>query len=54
MEEKLRQALIISRGSFMTFIERPLSAALLAVALVILVVAISPAMTKKRDEVFTE
>lgn len=54
MEEKLRQALIISRGSFMTFIERPLSAGLLVVAVLILIVAISPTITKKRDEVFTE
>ena len=33
MEEKLRQALIISRGSFMTFIERPISAGLLLAAI---------------------
>ena len=32
MEEKLRQALVISRGSFMTFVERPLSAGLLFVS----------------------
>ena len=54
MEEKLRQALIISRGSFMTFVERPISAGLLVVAVVILVVALLPSMSKKRDEVFTE
>ncbi|MBN9439753.1 tripartite tricarboxylate transporter permease [Bosea sp. (in: a-proteobacteria)] len=54
MEEKLRQALIISRGSFMTFIERPISAGLLLVAVVILVIALLPSMAKKRDEVFTE
>jgi len=54
MEEKLRQALIISRGSFMTFVERPISAGLLVVAVVILVVALLPSINKKRDEVFTE
>lgn len=54
MEEKLRQALIISRGSFMTFIERPISAGLLIVAIVILVIALLPSISKKRDEVFTE
>ncbi len=54
MEEKLRQALIISRGSFMTFIERPISAGLLVVAVAILVIALLPSMAKKRDEVFTE
>ena len=36
MEEKLRQALVISRGSFMTFIERPLSAGLLVLALILM------------------
>jgi putative tricarboxylic transport membrane protein len=54
MEEKLRQALIISRGSFMTFIERPISLGLLIVAVVILIVALLPAISKKRDTVFTE
>ncbi|MHB2165752.1 tripartite tricarboxylate transporter permease [Alsobacter sp. R-9] len=54
MEEKLRQALILSRGSFMTFIERPVSAGLLVVALVLLVVALLPSVRKGRDEVFTE
>ena len=29
MEEKLRQALVLSRGSFMTFVERPVAARLL-------------------------
>ena len=54
MEEKLRQALIISRGSFWTFVERPISAGLLAVAVIILVIALLPSVSKKRDEVFTE
>jgi putative tricarboxylic transport membrane protein len=54
MEEKLRQALIISRGSFMTFIERPISAVLLVVAVVVLVIAVLPSIQKKRDTVFTE
>ncbi len=54
MEEKLRQALIISRGSFITFVERPISAGLLVVSVIVLVVALLPAMSKKRDEVFVE
>jgi putative tricarboxylic transport membrane protein len=54
MEEKLRQALVISRGSFMTFIERPVSAGLLLVALVIIVVAVMPAIRKSREEAFQE
>ena len=54
MEEKLRQALILSRGSFATFVDRPVSAGLLLVAAVLLVVALLPAIQKSRDEVFTE
>ena len=42
MEEKLRQAMILSRGSFMTFVERPLSAALLVVSAIMLLIAILP------------
>ena len=54
MEEKLRQALILSRGSFETFINRPISAGLLAVAAIMLIVALLPSIRKGRDEVFTE
>ncbi len=54
MEEKFRQAMILSRGSFMTFVERPVSAVLLAVALALLVIAALPSMRKKREEVFAE
>jgi putative tricarboxylic transport membrane protein len=54
MEENLRRALIISRGSLETFIERPISAGLLLVAVVLLVIALLPSIRKGRDEVFTE
>ena len=54
MEEKLRQALILSRGSFSTFVERPVSGVLLAVAVIMLLVALLPSIRKGRDEVFTE
>ncbi|MGL4635805.1 MAG: tripartite tricarboxylate transporter permease [Beijerinckiaceae bacterium] len=54
MEEKLRQAMLISRGSMWVFIERPLSAGFLLVAVVLLVFALLPSIKKKRDEVFTE
>jgi putative tricarboxylic transport membrane protein len=52
MEEKLRQALVISRGSLMTFVERPLSAGLLILAVLVLVVAILPSIRGKREEAF--
>jgi putative tricarboxylic transport membrane protein len=54
MEEKLRQALILSRGSFTTFVERPVSATLLVIAVVILTLALLPSFSKQREEVFTE
>lgn len=54
MEEKLRQAMVIARGDLMVFIERPLSATLLALAAVVLVVALLPSIRKSRDQVFQE
>ena len=52
MEEKLRQALVISRGSYLTFVERPLSGGLLVLALLVLVIAILPSIRSKREEAF--
>jgi TctA family transporter len=54
LEEKMRQALVISRGSFATFVERPVSAGLLVVAAVVLVVAVLPAIRKGREKAFQE
>jgi putative tricarboxylic transport membrane protein len=54
MEEKLRQALALSEGSFMTFVERPVAAALLVIAFVLLLVAVLPAVRSKREEAFQE
>jgi putative tricarboxylic transport membrane protein len=54
MEEKLRQALILSRGNFMTFIERPVSGVLLGVAVLMLIVALLPSINKKREAAFQE
>ena len=54
MEEKLRQALALSEGSFMTFVERPVSAVLLLLALAVIVIAVLPAVRKGREEAFQE
>jgi len=54
MEEKLRQALVISRGSLVTFVERPLSAGLLALSLILVIIAVLPAIRRSREEVFQE
>jgi putative tricarboxylic transport membrane protein len=54
MEEKLRQALALSEGSFMTFVERPVSAGLLLVALAVIVIAVLPMVNKSRERAFQE
>jgi putative tricarboxylic transport membrane protein len=54
MEEKLRQAMLISRGSLWVFVERPLSLGFLVVAVALLFFALLPSIRSKRDEVFTE
>ena len=54
MEEYLRRALLIARGDWSVFVTRPLSASLLAIAALLLVVVISPAIKKKREEAFVE
>jgi putative tricarboxylic transport membrane protein len=53
LEENLRRALVLSRGDPATFVERPISAGLLAVALLVLTVAVIPAVRKGREEIFT-
>ena len=54
MEENLRRAMLLSRGDATVFVTRPLSGALLAVALLLLVVILLPAIRKKREEAFQE
>ena len=52
MEEFLRRAMTISRGDPMVFLTRPLSASLLALAVLLLVIVFLPSIAKKRDEAF--
>jgi putative tricarboxylic transport membrane protein len=54
MEENLRRALAISRGDLTTFVDRPVSAGLLAVAALVLAVAVAPSIRRRRHEVFQE
>jgi putative tricarboxylic transport membrane protein len=54
MEENLRRALAIARGELVTFVQRPLSAVMLLVAVVVVVLAVIPGIRRRRDEVFTE
>jgi putative tricarboxylic transport membrane protein len=53
LEENLRRALVLSRGEIFTFVERPVAAGLFAVALLVLLVAVVPAVRRGRAEVFT-
>jgi putative tricarboxylic transport membrane protein len=54
LEEHLRRAMIISRGDPTIFVTRPISATLLALALVAVLIAVLPSIRKKRKEVFVE
>jgi TctA family transporter len=54
MEENLRRALLLSRGDWSTFVTRPLSLGLLVAAVLLVVIVLSPAISKKRHEAFEE
>ncbi len=54
LEEHLRRAMSLSGGDPMIFVTRPISAVLLAIAVIALVVVSLPAVSRKRKEVFVE
>ena len=54
MEENFRRALLLSRGDFLTFVERPLSLTLLLMALGLVILVTLPSIRKKREETFVE
>jgi putative tricarboxylic transport membrane protein len=54
MEENLRRALLISRGDAMVFIERPISAVLIVMSLLLVLAFVLPGMKKTRQEAFKE
>lgn len=57
MEEKLRLAMIFARGNWASLLDfgtNPLAASLLVVSIVLLVLAVLPAIRAKREEVFVE
>ncbi|MGK9235512.1 tripartite tricarboxylate transporter permease [Inquilinus limosus] len=54
MEEHLRRALLLSRGDPLVFVTRPISGTLLALTVLVLLVMISPAIRRKREEAFQE
>ncbi len=52
MEDNLRRAMTISRGNPAVFVTRPLSLALLTVALLLLVAILFPSIAKRREKTF--
>jgi putative tricarboxylic transport membrane protein len=54
MEENLRRALLLSRGDWSVFVTRGLSASLLAVAALMVIIVLLPAVKNKREEAFVE
>jgi TctA family transporter len=54
MEENLRRALLLSRGDWSVFVTRPLSAGLLAAAVLMVIIVLLPAVKNKRQEAFVD
>lgn len=54
MEENLRRALLLSRGDWTTFLERPLSAGLLIAAALLIVIVVLPSLRRQREVAFKE
>lgn len=54
LEEYLRRSLLLSRGDWSVFLTRPVSAALLATAALLLVLVVLPSVKSKREEAFVE
>src|SRR5438477_321374 len=54
MEENLRRAMLIARGDPSTFVTRPISGVLLAIAALLIIVALLPMIRQQRDVVFVE
>jgi putative tricarboxylic transport membrane protein len=54
MEEHLRRAMLLSRGDPIVFLERPISATLLAIGAIALATMLMPNIRKKKDEALAE
>ena len=54
MEENLRRAMLLSRGDPTVFFTKPISLVLLLIALALLIIVLSPAIKRKREEAFQE
>ena len=54
MEEYFRRALILSQGSYSTFVTNPISLSLLVVTAILVSIMAFPSIKKKRQEAFQE
>jgi putative tricarboxylic transport membrane protein len=54
LEENFRRALLLARGEYSVFLTRPLSAAFLALAVVLLALIAIPAIARRRSETFKD
>jgi TctA family transporter len=54
MEEHLRRAMLLSRGDVMVFVERPISATLLAIGFIALATMLLPNIRSKKDAALQE
>jgi putative tricarboxylic transport membrane protein len=54
MEENLRRSLLMARGDWSIFVSRPIAAAMIAAAAVLMAAIALPAINRKRREVFVE
>jgi putative tricarboxylic transport membrane protein len=54
MEENLRRAMLLSRGDPTVFFTKPISAVFMIASVALLIAVASPALRKKREEVFVE
>ncbi len=54
MEEHLRRAMLLSRGDVMVFVERPISATMLAIGAAAMIAMALPALRKGKDKALSE
>jgi TctA family transporter len=54
MEEHLRRAMLLSRGDVMVFVQRPISATMLAIGAIALIAMVLPNIRKGKDKALQE
>jgi TctA family transporter len=54
LEENFRRSLIVSRGSWGVFLERPICVSFLALSLVFLLIVLLPSIRQGREKAFQE